>query len=66
MKVTIYWDARHLPKEKAFEAKEKIKAKFNIPNYTTINGETSCEIREEDLPLLRECEKRGFIQIRNK
>lgn len=66
MKVTIYWDARHLPREKALEAKNKIKAKFNIPDYTSINGETPCEIKDEDLPLLRECEKRGFIQIRNK
>lgn len=66
MKVTIYWDARHLPREKSLEAKERIKAKFNIPNYTTINGEPPCEIRDEDMELLRECERRGFIQLRNK
>lgn len=66
MKVTIYWDARHLPKEKAIETKNKIKEKFNIPNYTSINGETPCDIKDEDMELLRECERRGFIQIRNK
>nr|DAZ83188.1 MAG TPA: hypothetical protein [Caudoviricetes sp.] len=31
-----------------------------------MNGETPAEIREEDLELLRETERRGFIQIRNK
>lgn len=66
MRVTIYWDARHLSKEKSLETKNKIKERFNIPNYTSINGETPCEIKDEDLELLRECERRGFIQIRNK
>ena len=28
--------------------------------------ETPCNIKEEDMELLRETEKRGFIQIRNK
>jgi hypothetical protein len=40
--------------------------KFGISRYMSINHETPCEIKEEDLLLLRECEKRGFIQIRNK
>lgn len=66
MKVTIYWNTRHLPREKALEIKEKIKAKFGIPDYTTINGETPCEIRDEDMEILKECERRGFIQIRKK
>lgn len=60
MKVTIYWVTR-LP-----EIVRRIRDKFNIPLYISVNYETECEIRDEDLPLLRECEKRGFIQIRNK
>ena len=52
-KVTIYWNTRHIKLE-------------DIPNHTTVNGETDCYIREEDMELLRETEKRGFIQIRNK
>lgn len=32
----------------------------------TINGELECEIKDEDLELLKETEKRGFIQIRRK
>ena len=29
--------------------KRRIKAKFDIPSYTTINGETPCEVRDEDI-----------------
>lgn len=60
MKVTIYWITKDAEKIK------RIRDKFNIPSYTSINGETPCEIKDEYLSLLRECEKRGFIQIRNK
>ena len=48
------------------EVKRRIRERFGIPNHTTVNGETDCYIREEDMELLRETEKRGFIQIRNK
>ena len=66
MEVTIYWkDNHHNPK--TFQVtKQKIREKFNIPEYTSINGETPCNIRDEDMELLRECENRGFIQIRIK
>ena len=60
MKLTIYWTTKDAEKIK------RIRDKFNIPSYTSINGETPCEIKDKDLPLLRECETRGFIQIRNK
>lgn len=66
MKVTIYWNTRHLDPKDVLEIKKKIRDRFNIPNYTTVNGETPCEIQDEDMELLRECEKRGFIQLRNK
>lgn len=66
MKVTIYWNTRHLNPTDAPRIKKKIRERFNIPNYTTVNGETPCEIKDEDMELLRETEKRGYIQIRNK
>lgn len=64
MKTFIYWNTNH-PKF-TLELKKKIRERFNIPNYTTLNGETSCEIKDEDMELLRETERKGYIQIRNK
>lgn len=60
MRVTIYWVTR-LP-----DLVRRIREKFNIPSYTSVNYETECEIRNEDLPLLQETARRGFIQIRIK
>lgn len=40
--------------------------KFGISDYMSINHETPCNIKDEDMELLRECEKRGFLQIRKK
>lgn len=60
MKLTICWITKNQ------ESIDKIRLKFGISDYMSINRETPCEIKEEDLPLLRECEKREFIQIRNK
>lgn len=61
MRVTIYWGRETQP-----IIRKKIRERFNISDYLSVNGETPADIREEDLPLLRETEKRGFIQIRNK
>ncbi len=60
MKVTIYWATQDK------EVISKIRARFKIPKYTSINGETPCEVSDSDLPLLLEVEKRGFIQLRKK
>lgn len=60
MRVTIYWVTR-LP-----DIVRRIREKFNIPSYTSVNYETECEIRDENLPLLQETARRGFIQIRIK
>lgn len=60
MKLTIYWVTKDA------QSIQRIREKFNLPSYRSVNGETPTEIREEDLPLLRETEKRRFIQIRNK
>ena len=60
MKLTICWITKNQ------ESIDKIRLRFGISDYMSINREAPCEIKEEDLPLLRECEKRVFIQIRNK
>lgn len=60
MKFTICWTTKNQV------TINKIRLRFGISDYMNINRETPCEIKEEDLPLFRECEKRGFIQIRNK
>ena len=51
---------------KEWKVIEKIRKKFGISSYMSVNRETPCNIKEEDMELLRETEKRGFIQIRNK
>lgn len=58
MMVRIYWKTRKQ------DTRERITEKFNLPHYTTVNGETEGRISEEDFPLLKECEKMGYIQIR--
>lgn len=60
MKTVIYW----VTKDRKIIS--RIRDRFNLSSYVSINGETPCEITEEDMEVLRECEKRGFIKIRNK
>lgn len=60
MKVTIYW----VTKDEAII--KRIREKFGIDDYTSVNGETPAEIKDDDIALLRETEKRGFIQLRFK
>ena len=60
MKVTIYWVTKDSDKI------ARIRELFGIGTYRSLNGETTAEIREEDMELLRKTERRGFIQIRNK
>lgn len=60
MNITICW----VTKDR--ESIEKIRKKFVISSYMSVNRETPCNIKEEDMELLKETEKRGFIQIRNK
>jgi hypothetical protein len=61
MKVTIYWERETKP-----IIRKRIREKFNIPDYLSINGETPCEIKDSDMELLKETARRGFIQIRSK
>lgn len=58
MKVLIYWRTNNR------ETQSKIRDKFHLPYYTTVNGETEGDVPEELMELLRECENRGFIRIR--
>ena len=57
MKVTIYWVTNNLRK------REEIRRFFNIPRFTSINGETTITITDELLKVLRKGEP-GFIKIR--
>lgn len=43
----------------------RIQEKFGIPNGITVNGVTCnpCEIKDEDIELLEETERRGYIRI---
>ena len=61
MEVYIYYDC-------TYEEIEKINKRFGFPHCVTVNGETCepVEVRAEDWDLLRETERRGFIQIRMK
>lgn len=60
MRVTIYWVTKDESK------RQRIRERFGIDKYMNINGETFAEIKDEDVELLRETEKRGFIQLRFK
>lgn len=57
--LTVYWCSRTTREEI-----KKIRERFGITAGTTINGESPADIADADLPLLRETEKRGYIQIR--
>lgn len=61
MKVYIYYNCK-------FEDIAKIEMRFGFPHCVNVNGETCkpVEVRPEDWDLLRETERRGFIQIRMK
>ena len=60
-KVHIYFQC-------SWENIRKIQARFGLPSCVTVNGETcqAVEIADRDWELLKETERRGFIQIRIK
>ena len=61
MKMTIYFATNHP------DTIRRIRAKFGMTQTgMTVNGEQVADIKDEDLPLLQEVEKLGFIQIRKK
>lgn len=57
----IYYDC-------SWEDIRRIQERFRLPSCVSVNGETCepCDISEEDWELLRETERRGYIQIRMK
>lgn len=59
-KCVVYW---HKCDPAAIES---IRKKFGIPNYTTVNGESPCEVDEEQMKLLKRCESIGFLSVRMK
>lgn len=61
MKLTIYFATSNM------ETIRKIRDRFCMPQVgMTVNGEQAADIKEEDMPTLREVEKLGYIQIRKK
>ena len=61
MKIYIYYKCK-------WKDIRAIQQKFGFPECVTVNGET-CEpvtVRPEDWELLKETERRGYIQIRQK
>ena len=58
-KLTTYW-----PSSISQSDVRKIRQRFGITAGTTVNGETPAEIKDEDLPLLEETARRGYISIR--
>lgn len=61
MRCTIYYKCK-------WADIRKIQQRFGITSCVDVNGE-SCqpvEVRDEDVELLRETERRGFIEIRIK
>lgn len=61
MKLTIYFRTNN------HDTIRRIRERFGMPMVgMTINGELVCDIKDEDIELLKETEKRGFIKIRRK
>lgn len=58
--VVVYWRCRR-------GTRLRICERFRLPSgYVNINGETPCMVSSDDYELLRECERRGFIRLRDK
>lgn len=59
-KVIIFWTCN-------IANRKKICERFGInPEYVNVGGETQANILTDDLPLIKECEKRNFLKLRNK
>ncbi|MCD8386255.1 MAG: hypothetical protein LUD17_05115 [Bacteroidales bacterium] len=58
--LVIYW----LTNDRAVI--DRIRSRFSIKGGITVNGETPVRIKAEDMPVLEETERRGFIQLRRK
>lgn len=57
-KIVIHW------KTKDEEAIKKIRARFKIPKYTTLNGFTPAILPAQDLAMFEETARRGYFNYR--
>ena len=60
MRITIYW------RTKDGGLIDRIRQRFGISSGITINGETVAEVDSRQMDELKEYEKQGFINLRNK
>lgn len=60
IRLTIVWRTRNQ------DIIRRIREKFNLPPGMTLNRETTAFVSPEEMELLREVERRGFIGIRSK
>ena len=60
MKITIYWKTNEI------ECIRLIRELCNLTSGITVNGETTANVCEKDIELLRKYERLDFIQLRNK
>lgn len=56
-RLTIRWATR------IEDVREKIRKRFGIPEYCTLNDWSPVEIKAEDMEVFQECAKRGFFGI---
>ncbi len=56
--IVIKWITREMDKI------ERIRLRFGLPSYTTLNGLTPCLVKEEDMELFNETARRGYFCIR--
>lgn len=57
-KIVILWNT------KDEEAIKKIRARFKIPKYTTLNGFTPAILPAQDLAMFEETARRGYFNYR--
>ena len=60
LRLTVCWLTRNP------DTIRRIRQRFGIPAHMTVNRETQADIRPADLPLLEECARRGFVELRRK
>lgn len=60
MRITIYWKTNDM------ECIKLIRDLCKLPSGMTVNGETTAEVNNDRLEMLRKYELMGFIQLRNK
>lgn len=61
MKLTIKWNKKATP-----DIMERIRKRFNLSSYISVNRETPGEFSEDDLPDLEKVADLGYIEIRRK